>query len=521
LPSPGELGKQVIEYDSYYLSINNGLEDNYWKFFVHKISKSGDSLDLWKMNADTNAGNFVWSPLAFVKKGNNNYVVSSTRDTSNGDNKIKGLIAKFNNSYTQVLDFKNYYYEAYTKIGSLVEDDYHLVCGVTKGKTSGKVYFSVIKTDTNGNILWEKNYNDSRNLFNTDINGITKTHDKGYLLWTNSWNNNTLYGNDIDSIFTVYIKIDSIGNEQWRHRIGRNKTENNGTIPVQLADSSFILTWSDKLLNGYQGHEHLLNDSSTLYIARIGKSGTMIWQKSLRYFLKDIDTAINSFYSDFYPYDIWQLKMLKDGNLGIVGSTVGHGFVLKINGFGNPIWYRKYYPLQLPPMTRREYSENGIVGMIETSDGGFLLNGWSWYKGFNLPPWDRHSGFIYKTDKYGCITEGCYKQDKWYKDRVQKMEDSLQVIRDSIADALNKSNKGLTLLVYPNPTLGNLTIKVPASYNFNSSIQVQIYDSRSRLILRSILTNYTTTLNLSISKGVYLIKFTGSVLSENHKIVVY
>lgn len=68
MPSPGEIGKQVIEYDSCYLTINNGLENNYWKLFVHKISKSGDSLDFWKINADTNARNFVWSPVGFAKK---------------------------------------------------------------------------------------------------------------------------------------------------------------------------------------------------------------------------------------------------------------------------------------------------------------------------------------------------------------------------------------------------------------------------------------------------------------------
>lgn len=64
----------------------------------------------------------------------------------------------------------------------MVEDDNHLICGVTKGAVSGKIYFSIIKTDTNRNIIWEKNFNDIRNLFNTDINGLTKTSDKGVII---------------------------------------------------------------------------------------------------------------------------------------------------------------------------------------------------------------------------------------------------------------------------------------------------------------------------------------------------
>lgn len=188
-----------------------------------------------------------------------------------------------------------------------------------------------------------------------------------------------------------------------------------------------------------------------MYISRISKSGTIVWQKNLHYFLKETDTAVDSLYiKTFYPHNIWQLKTLKDNNLAIIGSTVIEGFMLKITPEGEPIWYRKYYPLQLPPLAISEYSYNGIVGIVETSDNGFLFNGWSHYQGYTVPIWGRKSAFIYKADEYGCIVEGCYKQDKWYKDSVQMVEDSLQVIQDSIADAKNKSNRGNSILVYPN-----------------------------------------------------------------------
>ena len=520
MPSTGVLGKQVFEFDSYYLSVNNTLNNNYWTLSFHKISKQGDSLDSWNLNADTNVGSFVWNPQSFVRKNNKNYLVGSIRDTNNG-NKIKGFFAVFNDSFTQVLSYKNYDYESYTKLTSIEEVDSHFICGVVKAMANGKQYFSLIKLDMSGEIIWEKDFKDTKNLFNTSIHGVTKTFDNGFVLWSGLWNNNTIYGHDIDSAYTYYIKVDSIGNEQWRKRIGSNKTNNNGTIPLQLADSSFIIVWSDNLLNGYQAHEHQLNDSSTMYISRINQFGRTLWEKNLHDFLKVIDTPVNSFYSNFYPYHIWDSKILKDGALGIVGNTVGHGFFLKIKDDGIPIWYRKYYPLQLPKMSITEYSENSIVDMVETSDGGFLLNGWSHYKGQTVPSWGRKSTFIYKTDSYGCISRNCYTTDKWYIDSVKKVEDSLQTIRDSIADAHNRSNKGNVAILFPNPTNGNLTVKIPTSYEFNSPVLVSLVSANGKTVHSSYkLTGYTSHIELNVLRGIYLLKLEGDGFNEIHKVVI-
>lgn len=513
IPSTGLIGQHIVEFDTCYIAANRGSENGFFKFMFHKISKNGDSLNAWTHVADTHDGNHSMFQSSYTNINNSRYISGRGYDTSDGI--LKGIIAKFNADYSQVLNYSNFLYDNYTSIDHIAQNENTLIATGQVFEPNDKRYAIVMRLDTNGVILWKKDFKDNRHLWNFGLSEILPTPDNGYILTGWKVLNQLHYYHDIDSILSYLIKIDSLGNEEWRTRIGKIKSRNIPSNSVLLSDSNYLISWTDQNLhelrfNGYP----VQNDSNSFYLSKISKTGSILWEKDLRYFLKKTDTAIYQLYPDRYPYNIWQVKTLNDGNIAIIGNIVGEGFMLKITEEGEPIWYRKYYPSQLPPLSSSNYSDNGIVGIIETSDNGFLLTGYNQVGGGMSAPWGLQTSYLYKTDKYGCITEGCHKQDKWYTD-------SVQIVEDSIANAQNKSNKGNTLLVYPNPTNGNLTVKVPASYNFNTNIKVQIYDSRGKLIQDVNLVDYTTKLNLRISKGLYLIKFTGAEISENHKIIIY
>ncbi len=383
--------------------------------------------------------------------------------------------------------------------------------------------------DTNGTIIWSKRFRNYSPLKDIRITSVTLLPNNEFLLSAMSCDYNQYYGHKQDSTFSLLIKLDSNRNELWRIRLGNLKTRNLSPNPILLDDGNYLVSWTNQELNKLNRTGYVrLHDSSTLHISKISQNGHVIWEKNLHHFLTRNDNSLDWFYPNkFYPYNLWQMRKLKNGNIALIGNTYTQGFMLMLNKNGNPLWYRSYYPPSQLPILVNKNSDNGIKGMIETMDGGFLLTGYSWYGGYNVPTWGRQSAFVYKTDQYGCLTPGCHKKDQWYIDSFDiKLPDLVDInpnVYDSVKnDTTNSKQIHTSLLVFPNPSNGEIKITLPSSLDLSKPVKITIYSSNGKLITTIELTDYTTRLSLeNVSKGIYILQFEGNSFSESKKIVFY
>jgi hypothetical protein len=284
--------------------------------------------------------------------------------------------------------------------------------------------FWVIKTDQNGNKIWQKSYGGTGQESNLKIQ---QTSDGGYfLVGASSSNNNDVTGNHQPSggqySRDIWVsKLDAYGTIIWSKCIGGSNDDGDGGLDFKLTnDGGLIIAaqtasydgdavlrpagpanpiWIFKLNNlgtiqwsnfyggnsnstsirainktsdgGYivacvTGFTNLPNfhglGNADFWIFKIDSMGTMQWNKCFGGDLQDI------------PYDIIQTS---DGNYVAVGTsrstdgdvTGNHGsydgWMIKISNTGNLLWQKSLGGSR----------DEELESVLETNDGGFMILG--------------------------------------------------------------------------------------------------------------------------------------------------
>jgi hypothetical protein len=243
-------------------------------------------------------------------------------------------------------------------------DDANVVCqtldsgfvmmGVTQSFSTGAASdFYMIKTDKNGNQLWQKVFGTT--AVEDCISGQI-TLDGGFIMSGRK-----------SGMFYI-IKTDSSGNFQWQ------KTYS-GTVGIcfvkQLADSSYLLTGAQTISGlGYQA-----------CMIKTTKTGNLIWQKNYGGSVDDW----------FYTMPV----ILSDGSIVIGGQTmlgsVPIGLLIKTDSAGNQQWSRTYFS--------NPNNDNYVYDLKATSDNGFVIVGSGGITS--------QDAWVVKTDEYGCEVANC------------------------------------------------------------------------------------------------------------------
>ncbi|HYV90517.1 MAG TPA: hypothetical protein VE978_01985, partial [Chitinophagales bacterium] len=114
-------------------------------------------------------------------------------------------------------------------------DGGYLICGVTqKNSASNPPY--IVKTDSSGNIQWQKTYNTTSLFSRANVRNVIATADGGYLV---------AGGNTHDQLFSdiMLLKIDSIGVPQWVKAYGGGTDEYCGSM-IRNADGNYVVCGS-------------------------------------------------------------------------------------------------------------------------------------------------------------------------------------------------------------------------------------------------------------------------------------
>ena len=212
----------------------------------------------------------------------------------------------------------------------------YIIAGYTLSTESGVGNTWIIKTDTNGKVIWTNTFGGS-NI--SDARFAHQTSDGGYIIIgsiPSSRENTDIW----------LIKTDEFGDSVWTKTFGGEKSDY-GFFVQQTSDGGYILTG---------GTESYGKDSWDLWIIKTDIAGDTIWTKTFGGIRSDVGETV---------------VQTTDGGYLITGSTESFGsgnndaWIIKTDSLGNLLWERTYGGSD---------DDLGISGR-QTSDGGYIITG--------------------------------------------------------------------------------------------------------------------------------------------------
>lgn len=273
-------------------------------------------------------------------------------------------------------------------------DGGYIVVGytMTGGSTGNDIY--LVKTDGEGNKVWEKTFGGS----GADIAySVKQTTDGGYIFSGYT----TVKGKNGTPMYIV--KTDANGNKLWEKSIGGSSNNDCGYRLIQVSDGGFFV-FGDYAVSG----------ESSSCIVKLDAQGNMLWRKtntdfavsengiipakdggyliaSNAYIFKIDDSAkvLSKTMIDM-PGSVYlnSIQATSDGGYIVGGSTsnlthTSDCYITKLDGSFNKIWAYSY------PLT----GEESCASVCQTMDGSYMLTGTSMTGGQAI--------YIIKTDKNG------------------------------------------------------------------------------------------------------------------------
>jgi hypothetical protein len=220
----------------------------------------------------------------------------------------------------------------------LTSDGGYIIGGVTSSSGAGSRDMVLIKTDSDGNLIWQKTHG---GMSSDGAWFVQNTSDGGYVLagWTFSYGPGFI-GN------AWLVKTDSSGNQQWQQYFGGDDADRAYSVQ-QTTDGGYILTgYTDSFGAGL--YDMLLIKTDSL--------GNSEWLKTFGGSGRDYGQSV---------------QQTVDGGYIVVGYTLSYGaggddlWLVKADMNGNLEWNITY---------GGSSSDVGYC-ITETSDGGYIITG--------------------------------------------------------------------------------------------------------------------------------------------------
>jgi hypothetical protein len=269
--------------------------------------------------------------------------------------------------YKRVISFDliETYDKGYIILGSIRPD------GITQ------IWAWVIKTDINGEILWEKIIGDGLHV--SGFNQIYQTDDGGYVLGGATY----LLDYHADPFF---MKLNACGEKEWCrifYQAGPTTAYCGGLdiypVPGEDAYIALVSSWGDEFIPGvFKG----------IWLFKVDSTGNLIW-------IKNVFDQVDPNAWNELPYS---MLMSTDTNCIITGWTI-------YNDFGGSLGYDKPFIMSAGTDGSEKwwyingansYSYGDVEQSVEDKSGNILTTGWGWHQGS-----EGYYPLLLKTDKFG------------------------------------------------------------------------------------------------------------------------
>lgn len=332
-----------------------------------------------------------------------------------------------------------------------------IIAGGTFSYGYGNEDFYVVKTDSNGDTLWTKTYGGT---LDEEAKSIIQTPDGGYLLTGYSKSFGDLNGD----IFTV--KTDSNGDTLWTH-LYAGHMEDCGNEVVNKPSGDYMLAgksrdFSDNSLCGFR---YDISPTGMMYGADSSYNGT------------DDDYLVG-------------LNIMPDGRPAFLGNTFSYGFGLGTSDFKLDIW-NPYNGFHGPTFGQTETET--AYSLDNTYDGGYIMCGIS----NSFTPLNHI--YLVKTDSNG-VSAG-----------------STSVVLTGLEENNDKGN----FLLFPNPA--SERIQADLSTIDSKEINIKVYNMIGQVVYKELLKNHGEHFEMKtedLPDGVYFFQLQTELLNITKKFII-
>jgi hypothetical protein len=367
------------------------------------------------------------------------------------------------------LDTHQYQFVGIKEIQELPDKNFIAVGTIQKSGTHpNNEEIFMVKMDSLGNELWQNAFRFGSNGHNGEC--IALCDDGGFIVGGTE-NDYTLVPKE--KVKPVVVKLDSLGNIEWRKEYGSDDFSNKPAYGiVQTQDGGYVF------VGGIGVSGSLNKDKQVPWIVKIDSVGEIIWEQKS-------ESAITSPSTDYINF--FDVIELSDGSLVTCGAqqfkfddkptTDKHrerGVISKYSADGQRKWFRNYHH---PEVRDYPLSLNLLFDIEQTSDGGFVATGW-----LNPSTDTTQDTWVIKVDSFGCMEPGCEVIG------VPEIEPAIAALK-----------------IYPNPSNGILNIEITPSISENSdTYEFKLYDMLGKRVYQSILHRDVNTISVSqLPSGVY------------------
>lgn len=239
-----------------------------------------------------------------------------------------------------------------------------IIIGETTSQGAGDRDIWVIKTDSNGEIEWEKTFGGEN--YDRGKCGL-QTNDGGFIIvgYTDSYG---LGGTDM-----WLIKTDADGDIEWENTFGGEANEE-GVCVQQTVDGGFIVAGQTTSYG---------NGRADAWIVKTDINGGFLWEKTFGDEFTDIAEWIVQANDGGYIFT-GAYNLHNEGAFKI--KSVGDLWLVKIDEDGNKVWEQLF--------NGGKYNLGHAVE--QTNDGGYIITGWT-----NAGYFSGGDAWLIKTDANG------------------------------------------------------------------------------------------------------------------------
>ncbi len=373
---------------------DSGAVDNY-TFSAWANDPDDDSVSIkfaWGDGSESNWSPFVGSGdivsmAHFYNKEGCYEIRAKAKDIHNAESDWSE--PHFLNIGTEVLWTKEYggYLDDHGYGIAKSQDNCYIIVGATKSYSAGGYDVYLIKIDTTGGIIWEKTYGGSLDDYGYSVK---TTADGGFIIAGTTKS----FGDENGDVYL--IKTDNQGNSMWQKVFTFPLTDNG--YDVDILQDGYVITGmlgsnqgSDMLLirtningdtlwvktyggldldcglsvkkcndNGFiiAGYTYSFGNNGDIYLVRTDEAGNVIWTKT----------------HGGTGTDIGNMVILTSDNGYLTVGGNGNVYTLKLDNNGNKVWERSY---------GTNYTDNGYA-VEQSADGKYYIVGSAGINGSDL-----------------------------------------------------------------------------------------------------------------------------------------